>query len=88
MKNKVAAKLEAAAAAKARATRTLSPPEAKAAYNAAKITYNSMTNEERPKALVAAGKMYPEAMALANKPKSRKSRKSKSRKSKSRKSRR
>ena len=85
-------KVEAAAAAKAnmlaRATRTLSPAEAKAAYNAAKATYNSMTPNQRVTALAAAGKMYPEAMALANKPKSRKSRKSKSRKSKSRKSRR
>ena len=70
MKNKVAA----AAAAKARATSTLSPAEAKAASNAAKATYNSMTPNQRVAALAAAGKMYPEAMALANK--SRKARKS------------
>lgn len=70
IKNKVAAKANMLA----RATRTLSPAEAKAASNAAKVTYNSMTNKERVNALRAAGKMYPEAMALANK--SRKARKS------------
>lgn len=74
IKNKVVAAAAAKANMLARVTRTLSPAEAKTASNAAKAQYNSMSPNERVKALAAAGKKYPEAMALANK--SRKARKS------------